>query len=447
MAPTSKLGRGKALKNQTKEVLHKIYTYFETEIERDPNSTVTAAQLVAHSTGVSTTAIKRLLSEYNDKVTVKKEHSTTTKRKIKKVITSDDFDSPAIRKVIHGFYNRDEEFPVMKDLYLIMKGDIDYQRSLCTLRRDVAKLGFKWMEKEDNNSILIEKHELRFARVQYLTRIENYRAQGRNIVYTGEVAIESSRISSKPKPDGSSIMLKQPAKSRLILLLAGDQSEVYKDTLFMYDGNKRDVNESECKKENFEQMEKWFKYHVIPTLKANSVVVVDGGSAYHNRVSNPVPHSNSKRKEMMDYLTARNVPFTENMYKSQLYQLVQTHKDKFLDYKTDALLREQGHIVLRLPPHHKELSPIKNILTLVRNYVGQNRRMSMESVMKISKEKVLSFHNEDWNIACREVEAEENNLKATDKLIDEISESSIKKIEGDSEVSDQEEIDSDSDSD
>ncbi|KAI5645071.1 hypothetical protein NE865_03045 [Phthorimaea operculella] len=447
MAPSSsKLGRGKPLKNQTKEVLHKIYRYFETEIERDPNSTVTAAQLVTHSTGISMNAIKRVLTEYKDKVSVKKEYKST-KRRSKKNITSDDFDAQAIRKIIHGFYNNDEEFPIMKDLYLIMKGDIDYQGSLCTLRRDVAKLGFKWMEKEDNNSILIEKHEIRFARVQYLSRIEHYRAQGRNIVYTGETAIESSRLSSKPKPDGSSTILKQPAKSRLVLLMAGDQSEILRNTLFMYDANKRDLkDESECRRENFEQMENWYKYHLLPVLKPNSIVVVDGGSPFNNRVLNPAPHSNSTKKEMMDYLTARNIPHSPDSYKPQLYQLVLMNKDKFWDYKINSLFMEHGHTVLRIPPYHRELSPIKNILTNVKSYIGKDVCLTAESVLKIAKERVLSLSKEDWKVACRVVEAEENDLKTTDKLIDEISESPFKNVDEQSEESeDENESDSDSD--
>lgn len=444
MAPTSKLGRGKPLKNQTKEVLHKIYRYFETEIERDPNSTVTAAQLVTHATGISTNAIKRVLTEYKANAIVKKEYKSN-KRRCKKNITSDDFDAQAIRRIIHSFYTRDEEFPIMKDLYLIMKADIDYQGSLCTLRRHVARLGFKWTETEDNTSVLIEKQDVRYARVQYLINIEGYRFQTRNIVYTGEVGIESSRISSKPKPDGSSTMLKQPAKSRVVVLLSGDQNEIMKNTLFMYDANKREFKEeSERKRENFEQYEKWLKFHLIPNLKPNSIVVVDGGLPFHNRVSNAPPHSSSRKKEMMEYLTARNVPYSADMYKPQLYQLVLLNKDKHCEYKTDALLKEQGHTVLRLPPHHPDLNPIKNVLCAVKNYVGKDLCLNVESVMKIVKEKVLSLNSSDWKHANRMSEAEENNLRAVDKVIDEISDRTCR---NDDEESDDSDIDDDNGSD
>ncbi|KOB77601.1 putative dde superfamily endonuclease [Operophtera brumata] len=445
MAPSSKLGRGKPLKNQTKEVLQKIYRYFESEIERDPNSTVTAGQLVAHATGVSIYALRRLINE-KPNVAVKSEPGTT-RRRCKKNIVSNDYGAQAMRRIIHSFYTKDEEFPIMKDLYLILKGDLDYQGSLCTLRRHVTKLGFKWIEKADNNSILIEKHDVRYARIQYLTKIEGYRAQGRNIVYTGEMVIESSRTASKPKPDGSSTLLRQPAKKKVVILLAGDQNGVLKNTLFMFDGNKKDMKEeTEYKREYFEQYEKWYKIFVLPNLKPSSIVVVDGASPFNNRVSNPTPHSNSRKREMMDYLTARNVPYSVDMYKSQLYQLVLMNKDKYGDYKTDAYLREHGHTVLRLPPHHPDLNPIKTILTSVSSYVGKDINFAIDSVMKIAKEKIYSLELEDWVVGFRTAEAEENNLKAIDKIIDEISEKTFMIYDDEDDDSDYEDNGSDQDS-
>lgn len=449
MAPTSKLGRGKPLKGQTKEVLYKIYRYFETEIERDPNSTVTAAQLVAHSTGISVNAIKKALTDYKAKVAVKKE-CNPTKRRVKNHITVDDYAAQTIRRVIYGFYHRDEEFPTMKNLYLILKGDIDYQGSLCTLRRDVKRIGFKWMEKDDYNSILIEKHEFRYTRVQYLSKIESYRNDGRNIVYTGEIAIESNRIASKPRSDGSSTLLKQPAKLRCIILLAGDENELMKNTVFMYNNNRRDLKEeNESPRENFDQYEKWFKFHLLPSLKPNSVVIVDGGSNYHNRVLNPCPHSNSKKKEMMDYLTTRNVPYTSDMYKPHLYQLVLLNKDKFNDYRTDSLLREYGHTVIRIPARHPDLNPVKNILGSVKSYIGKDLQLNVESVMKIAKERILSVASAEWHNVTKLAEAEENDLKASEKRMDDISEGNFRDVDEDSEESeaeddsDQESMDSD----
>lgn len=435
MAPSSKLGRGKPLKNQTKELLHKIYMYFETEIERDPNSTVTAAQLVTHSTGISLNAIKRVILEYKNNAIVKKE-CKSNRRKCKKNLTSDIFDAQAIRRFIHGFYNKDEEFPIMKDLFMLLKADIDYQGSISTLRRHVARMGFKWMENEDSNNILIEKHNVRFARVQYLSHIEGYRCQGRNIVYTGEVAIETNRVATKPKADGSSTILKQPAKSRLIVLLAGDQNEILINTYFSYDSSKREVKEEhESKRDNFERYEKWFKFQLMPNLKPNSVVIVDGCIPFHNRLSNPPPHVNSSKKDMMDYLTERHVPYSTDMYKPQLYQLVLLHKDKHYVYKTDLLLKEHGHTVLRIPPCHPDLNPIRNVLSSVRSYF-ENDCLSLETVMKISLDKVTSLSPEDWTEACRATEAEENSLKATDKVIDEITELMFTNIEDGSSDSD-----------
>lgn len=451
MAPASKLGRGKPLKNQTKEVIQKIYRYFETEIERDPNSTVSATQLVTHATGISTYALRRVLTEH--KPVIMKTNIKTLKKRCKKNIAFDDYNAQAIRRIIHGFYTKDEEFPIMKDLYLILKADLDYQGSLFTLRRHVAKLGFKWAEKADNNSILIEKHDVRLSRLHYLTGIEAHRVQGRDIVYTGEIVIACSRISTKPKPDGTSTILKQPAKSKSVILLAGDKKGILNNTIYVCDGNKKEFkDELDCKRDNYEQYEKWLKYVLLPNLKPSSVVVIDGGTPCHNRLSNPIPHSNSRRKEMLDYLTARNVPYSSDMYKPQLYQLIVLCKDKSNDYRTEVFLREHGHTVIRLPQQHPDLSPIKAVLASIRGYIGNKSTVSLpvDTILKIAKEKVFSITPEEWEHACRLAEAEENNLKAMEKIIDDISERTFTNVDNESndsdvddENSDQESIDSD----
>lgn len=450
MEPASKLGRGKPLKNQTKEVIQKIYKYFESEIHRDRNSTVTASQLVTHATGISMYALKRVLSENKPNISKRTEH-IPCKHRHKRNITFNDNDAQAIRRTIHNFYTKDEEFPTMRDLYLIFKADIDYQGSLFTLRRHVAKLGFKWTESPDRNSMLIEKHDVRFARIQYLSKLDIYRDQGRNIVYTSEISFESNRLSSRPKPDGSSTILKQPAKSRFVILLAGDNDGVMKNTLFVCDGTKKELKDEEYRKHNFDIYEKWFQYHFVPILKASSVVVIDSGSAFNNRLVNATPHSHSTRREMSDFLMSKNIPHSCNMFKPQLYHLVLTAKDKYSDYKTDVLLKNHGHTVLRLPAYYQDLNPVKNILSTLSDYIGKDVSLSVENVMKICKEKVSGISIEDWKRSCRMSEAEGNNLIAVDKIIDNISERTYRRIDetssdtenSDINASDQDSIESD----
>ncbi|XP_030031951.2 uncharacterized protein LOC115448613 [Manduca sexta] len=390
MAPVSKLGRGKPLKNQTKEVLWKTYKYFQSQIEKDPNSTVTAIQLVKQATGVSSFALKRLLSVTSiDKSSEKK----PSQRQNKEGFGCDDYDAQAIRRIIHNSYTKDVVFESIIDLYRIVKADLDYQGSLFSLRRRVTKLGFTWIEKDKNN-VLIEKHEFRYPRIQFLTKIEAYRAQGRDIVYTGEMVVESRRKLHKPRLIGPSTSLK-PAKNISVILLAGDAENVVKSTIYIFNDNNRyekDVNES--KRENFEHYEKWFKYYLLPTLKPNSIIVIDSGTPFHNRMANPMPHATSPRSELMDYLTARGIPYSADMYKSQLYQLVVANQEKYPEYKTEALFREHGHTALRLPIQYPDLNPIKFVLSSITNYIGDEASLSTDSITNIAKKKVYSLPDE-----------------------------------------------------
>jgi hypothetical protein len=73
---------------------------------------------------------------------------------------------------------------------------------------------------------------------------------------------------------------------------------------------------------------------LIPNLEPRSVVVIDNPS-YHNMLINPAPTSNSKKADMVKWLTENNIGFTLDMVKPELYQLILQFKNLHKEFAVD----------------------------------------------------------------------------------------------------------------
>jgi hypothetical protein len=94
-------------------------------------------------------------------------------------------------------------------------------------------------------------------------------------------------------------------------------------------------------------------------------------AAYHNVQLSPAPTSSSRKRAMIDWLSDRGIPFSDRMWKPELYCLTKLRKLRFKTFKIDALLAEHGHSVLRSTPYHSDLIPIEVICSSVKEYVAR----------------------------------------------------------------------------
>lgn len=112
--------------------------------------------------------------------------------------------------------------------------------------------------------------------------------------------------------------------------------------------------------------EAWFVCKLLSNLKTNSVIqrdcdgqrVLQLGQAaclpYEPRAEGGIAVLNS-------WLTTHAVQWCVKMLKTELLELIANERclTPGLDmYRTDSIAQQHGHIVLRLPPYHCELSPL-----------------------------------------------------------------------------------------
>lgn len=394
----------KPLSAQSKEILFHLNNYFKEANEKDKSSVVTSTQLVSTSTGIPLSCVKRVLREGKLCLQQGAELKFRSPKKTKcreRAVAIGDWEKAVIRRIIY------EGAPTMNVLYGKVKSEINYPGSTWALRKEVSLLGFRWKKIDNKHSSLVEKHEIRYLRINFLIKIADYRALGRPIVYTDETYIDSFQTATKSHSE------------RLIIIHAGGSDGFIPYSLKMFKAKeaKGDFRQN-IDNESYTQ---WLKSQLIPNLKPNSVVVV-GNAPYHNMLINPVPNSNSRKQEMIDWLHFRNIVHSTSMLKPQLYQLIMQHRDRFTEYKLDNFLREHNHSVVRLPPCHPDFNPLTNMYATIKAYIDQCGSMTIENIMRLVMERTFAITGAEWINVCEHSINEEKRLDGCDADIDAVTE-------------------------
>ena len=71
-----------------------------------------------------------------------------------------------------------------------------------------------------------------------------------------------------------------------------------------------------------------------------------------------MPTSNSRKGDMQDWLMSPGIEYPEGALKRELLSLIKLNNRK-PKYVIDEMAKAAGHEVVRIPPYHCELNPIK----------------------------------------------------------------------------------------
>lgn len=420
-----KVGGSKVIHSQSREIIANVYKFMKREAESGQPINVKQVQArVAEATGVSIRSLQRILNEEKECLRSGAELSTPHKKRPRKKLKTDldDFDECVVRKAVNEFHLTQKERPTVKSLLRILKGKIDFNGSSWALRKILRRLGFRWRKSVNNRKLLIEKSEIREMRLKYLRTVEGYRIEGRPIIFMDETYVHSSHSKDKAWSDDSNSGLKTPISKgqRLIIVHAGSENGFVPNSLLMFkSGTKTGDYHDDM---NYSNYEKWVRSRLLPNLPPNSVVVIDN-APYHNVQIDPAPTSSSRKADMTRWLTEHGIPFTDAMYKPELYSLIKMHKPYYKMYKIDAIFAEAGHSVLRLPPYHPDLNPIELIWGLMKhNIAKENITFTTDSVMKLVEETCASITKEDWLNRCEHCKKIEQEYLALEPAIDNLTE-------------------------
>ena len=160
-------------------------------------------------------------------------------------------------------------------------------------------------------------------------------------------------------------------------------------------------------------------------------------ASYHSvrEEGTKTPTSNSRKGDMINWLTKNNINFNNKAKKPEIYGIVKLNKGPPI-YKVDEFLKRKGHEILRLPPYHCELNPIELIWGDLKGFVGHdNSTFKGEDVKTLINKGFTQIDSVKWLHACEQVKHSiEQMIWKSDAIQEEIEEIIIN-------------LDSDSDSD
>ena len=408
---------------QSKHIIFNVFNYIKRLF---PGENKTALKARVHeATGVSIRTIERVIKEGNEG---NKENTETNflppkKHKRKTTITDlPEYEKSDIRNFIYNFHKTEGCRVSVKNLHRKLLEEYEWTGSTTSVYRIIKDLGFKWKKTRDNRLLLIERNDIRALRIKYLEKIKYFRNQGYPIVFLDETYIHAGHTASKSWTDNTSKgLFKNISKgARLIIIHAGGDMGFIPNALLIFkSGTKSGDYHDEMNSENYE---KWLREKLIPNLPPGSVVVTDN-APYHNKQIDKAPTSNSTKSEMTAWLTAKNIDFSANMYKPQLYEIIKKNKASNVIYKFDCLLREHGHVALRLPPYHPDLNPIENIWAQVKNNIARkNVDFKLETVRELAESEFKTVTVDDWIKRCRNVIKNEDKYLENERQIDVVTE-------------------------
>ncbi|XP_072400882.1 uncharacterized protein [Diabrotica undecimpunctata] len=287
-----------------------------------------------------------------------------------------------------------------------------------SMRMEFHKLGFRWKKTVDNRKMLIEKHEIRHLRLQYLRNIKEARNANKFIVFTDETYLLTSHIAKNNWCDTSNNGLKKPVSKgqRLIIVGAGNEQGFVPGSYVRWKSTSKSGDYHDDM--NYANFKKWLEENLLCNLPPNSVIVLDN-APYHNTQEDKCPTSASKKCVMQEWLRERNIAYTASMLKPDLYNIIKLHKPRYIKYAIDRIIRAQGHDVFRLPPYHPDLNPIEMVWAALKSYVGaRNVDFTFTSIQQLSDEFFETFPVEEWKKITDKVIATERELMSKEPLID-----------------------------
>ncbi|XP_050507899.1 uncharacterized protein LOC126885381 [Diabrotica virgifera virgifera] len=287
----------------------------------------------------------------------------------KKPVEINEFAKNIIRRKIHGFFFK-KEIPNLNKILQEVKDDPDLPNIGRTKLWEVLKeLNFRW-EKSDRKSVLIDREEIICWRRHYLRSIRKFRAEGRPIYYQDETWVNAGHTLTKIWSDknilssrqafieGWSTSISPPSgkDSRLIISHLGSEKGFLRDgSLEFQSKSTKDYHEemtADVFEEYFEQM--------IEHIPPNSIIVLDN-APYHSRLVERLPTTAWKKQDVLDCLRNKSLTYEDGMVKAELLKIARQHKSKYKKYVVDKMAERRNITVLRLPPYHCEINPIKLI--------------------------------------------------------------------------------------
>ncbi|KAE9525310.1 hypothetical protein AGLY_014378 [Aphis glycines] len=412
-----------------------MYKYLlQTQNENPDSRRLTYRQTLvklSKSLGFGLVTIQNTLSEYRKYGTVSQPNKTKYRPTI--VDKIDEFDKNAIRLKIHDFW-RNREVPTISKILIAINEDPtlpNLKRPSFKILQEDLKFGCVKMKK-NRNKALLEREDIITWRRNYLEKIRYYRAENRPIYYLDETWINVGETQSRTWVDttmkssgetfieGKTKEQKEPSGKgkRLIVLHIGSTDGFVPGGLLCFESKTNSINYHDDL--NSDIFYDWFE-RILPLLKENAVIVMDNAS-HHSVKKIQMPTKSWKKQNIIDWLESKGEIVKHPVLKIDLLKKVRQLRQYDDEDVLDEYAKDYQKLVMRLPPYHCGLNPIKLAMRIsVKNYVGtHNTTYELKDVIELLKKGLENVTPEMWTNFVGHVIEEEEKFWNIDSIIEEI---------------------------
>lgn len=387
--------QGVPLRSQSRELVCRVRDFFQQEkINKGPLIPVekvvdrTAAALkINKNTVVEIGKEKKLCEENNGILKTPNKKITKTKR----VTGLDAFQTNAIRCHVYAYFQR-KEYPTVKKLHVSLAESDLFHGSKSSLNTVLKRLGFKY-KTFGKRKCIMERGDIVAWRCKFLRQVKDTNFD--QIIWLDETWVNAGHCPKQGWTDDSvegTMSVPIGKGGRIILLHAGSSEGFLPNTLLLFASKKTNEYHEEMDHKVFR---KWFEQSLIPDLTRQSIIIMDNAK-YHSKMVDKAPVTSSKKEFIIEWLKKHNIPFQNDMLKSELLQLVRINKPE-PRYEIDEIANKHGHRVIRLPPYHCHFNCIELIWAQVKGYVARNnKKFSISEIQQLTKEAVKNITQSDW---------------------------------------------------
>lgn len=376
------------LNRQAIEIIYNVYRYFKEEMVKfqlnsDYQYFTKIRKRLNQATGVPAIKLRKLLVPCESqptpvpstsyKVTGKKVQFKPTKSTFSK--TEDDY--YIVRKIINEITLNGWDLTSAKDSFKTLQDSLNYKAmTIDEWKKVLNKMGFERIKIQNTKTtFMMEKPEVRLKRIEYLDRIKELRAAGKNIVFIGESVIYTSANQS----------------DCWIIVNAGNKDGFIGPCLYYKWGNEV----------NSEIYNVWLLTQIIPNLSKESVLVFENGPLRNKFGETYPPFYTSTKQEMIEWLQKRSISVDPLLTKPQIHDIICHYKEALFKNKIDQILGEHGHLALRLPLYYPELNPIEKVWqqvgkVLLLKKTGVKELRESRLVDEAIKERMSMIKSEQW---------------------------------------------------
>ncbi|XP_026485572.2 uncharacterized protein LOC113393089 [Vanessa tameamea] len=267
--------------------------------------------------------------------------------------------------------------------------------------------GYVHRKLTNGSVILMENPKTKFARFNYLNKIRDYRAKGRQIYYLDERQILKDAIKKYKYNSDENIQVHDGFLYFHILTRNG-----YENGLFTCQDP--DMTFSDIFK-------KWMIDIVLYSIKPMSVIVMEN-NVLHGLLPNKSITRYHTKNQMLQWLRENNIPCNISMPKPILYDLIEKCTFNNINYEIDCVFKSCGHDILRLPNTFTSLTPT----TYFWNYLCKNFKIPEDSTAETVKHllslKIKDIDTTAWPSFIAEVVQMENDIYEIDALAENLLE-------------------------